>query len=130
MGAMPNENRKDHALFKNETKKGKPMALKMLPPRLKAINVNRVKVLDTKAGATQRIRGDTWMAIRRRVLLRDGYQCFDCGRVHASNQIDHDTPLEQGGSNDYSNLKVRCVECHAVKTKREAQDRAKPYASS
>jgi len=100
------------------------MAIKMLKPRLTAINVNRVKVLDTKAGATQRIRGDTWMAIRRRVLLRDGYQCCDCGRVHASNQIDHDTPLEQGGSNDDGNLKIRCVDCHAVKTKREAKERS------
>ena len=87
----------------DSSRKVSPMAIKMLKPRLTAINVNRVKVLDTKAGATQRIRGDTWMLIRRRILLRDGYQCCDCGRVHASNQIDHDTPLEQGGSNDDGN---------------------------
>ncbi len=103
------------------------MKLTMLKPMLKTMDVNRVKLLDRRAGATQRIRGDTWMAIRRKVLLRDGYQCCDCGRVHASNQIDHETPLEQGGSNDDSNLKVRCVECHAVKTKREAQGRARGY---
>ena len=98
--------------------------LQMLKPRLTAINVNRVKVLDTKAGATQRIRGDSWMAIRRRVLLRDGYQCGDCGRVHASNQIDHDTPLEQGGSNDDGNLKIRCVDCHKKKSATEAKQRS------
>lgn len=101
------------------------MAITMLKPRLQALKTtSRIKVLDTKAGATQRIRGDTWMAIRRRVLLRDGYQCCDCGRVHASNQIDHDTPLEQGGSNDDDNLKVRCVDCHAAKTAAENKQRA------
>ena len=101
------------------------MAITMLKPRLQALKTtSRIKVLDTKAGATQRIRGDTWMAIRRRVLLRDGYQCCDCGRVHASNQIDHDTPLEQGGSNDDDNLKIRCVECHKKKSALESKQRA------
>ena len=115
------------SVWQKASLKVSPMALTMLKPRLQAINVNRVKVLDTKAGTTPRIRGDAWMAIRRKVLLRDGYRCCDCGRVHASNQIDHDKPLEQAGTNDMSNLKVRCVECHAVKTKREAQGRARGY---
>lgn len=101
------------------------MALTRLHPRIQTLKVtSTVKVLDTKAGATERIRGDTWMAIRRRVLLRDCYTCCDCGRVHASNQIDHDVPLEQGGSNDDDNLKVRCIECHARKTATEAGTRA------
>lgn len=82
-----------------------------------------VKVLDIKAGATERIRGSRWMKIRERTLTAGAYTCVDCGRVHASNEVDHDTPLEQGGSNDQSNLVVRCGNCHKAKTKREAQER-------
>ena len=98
--------------------------MKMLKPRLQAIQTNRVKVLDTKAGATERIRGRSWMGIRREVLLRDGYRCCDCGRVHASNEIDHEIPLEKGGSAmGQENLKVRCVDCHKAKSDRETKAR-------
>ena len=104
------------------------MALTTLKPRLQAINTNRVKVLDTKAGATERIRGRSWMGIRREVLLRDGYRCQSCGLVRMDNEVDHTTPLEQGGSNDISNMQTLCggpKGCHTAKTKREAAARAK-----
>ena len=90
-----------------------------LPDRLQSIVTRRLPVLDTKAGSTPRLRGDTWMKIRRRVLLDGEFTCVDCGLVSMSNQIDHDIPLEQGGSNDDSNLKIRCIACHEVKTKSE-----------
>lgn len=92
---------------------------KTLQPRLAALNTNRVKMLETKAGATPRLYGDTWMKIRRSVLVDGGFTCVDCGLVALSNQIDHDTPLEQGGSNDKSNLRIRCIPCHAAKTAAE-----------
>jgi 5-methylcytosine-specific restriction protein A len=38
-----------------------------------------------------------------------------------SNQIDHEVPLEQGGSNDKSNLRIRCIACHAAKTADETK---------
>lgn len=88
------------------------------------ILTSRAKILDTKAGATARVRGSAWMKTREQVLLNGAYTCVDCGRVHASNEVDHDIPLEQGGSNSMSNLKIRCVDCHKAKTKREAQARA------
>ena len=104
-----------------------PMALKMLKQRLQAGRTSAVKVLDTKAGATQRIRGDTWMAIRRAVMLRDGYQCQCCGIVRLDNEVDHRIPLEQGGSNELDNLQALCggpTGCHTRKTKAEAAARA------
>lgn len=61
------------------------------------------------------------MKIRRDTLVEGGFTCVDCGLVSMSNQIDHDIPLEQGGSNDASNLKIRCIKCHAAKTKSETQ---------
>lgn len=98
--------------------------LKTLKPRVQMLDTRRVKVLNVKAGSTERIRGRRWMGIRRQALAAGNYTCIDCGRVHATNEVDHDTPLEQGGSNERSNLVVRCVDCHKVKTKREAQARA------
>lgn len=66
------------------------------------------------------------MKIRERVALAHGFACVDCGRtwLPSRDQIDHDTPLEQGGSNEDANLKPRCRECHQAKTTREAGQRA------
>ena len=99
------------------------MKLKTLKSTLPILNTSRVKVLDAKAGATPRIRGSQWMKTRRQALVAGSFTCVDCGRIHSSNEVDHDKPLEQGGSNDQSNLVVRCVDCHKAKTKREAQER-------
>jgi len=88
------------------------------------VNLNRLPVLEAKAGTTPRIRGRAWMAMRRDTLIAGGFKCVDCGRVHSSNEVDHNIPLEQEGSNDASNRLVRCIDCHAAKTKHEAQGRA------
>jgi 5-methylcytosine-specific restriction enzyme A len=96
-----------------------PHKLNKLPERIKSLDQRRLPVLEAKAGTTPRIRGDAWMKIRRRVLVDGGFTCVDCGHVSFDNQIDHDTPLEQGGSNDDSNLRIRCIDCHAKKTKSE-----------
>lgn len=100
------------------------MALKTLKPRLATLNTNRVKVLDTKAGATPRIRGSRWMKERQTALVTGLFTCVDCGLVSSTNEVDHDVPLEQGGSNEQSNLKIRCAQCHKAKTAREAANRA------
>ena len=105
------------------------MALKTLKSKLPILNASRVKVLDTKAGATQRVRGRSWTAIRREVLLRDGYACQCCGVVRADNECDHIVPLEQGGAAmDIDNLQTLCSGpdgCHTRKTASEATARAK-----
>ena len=97
------------------------MKLQRIPDRLKALDTRRLPVLETKAGATPRLRGDAWIKVRQRVLVEGKFACVDCGLVSMSNQIDHDIPLEQGGSNDESNLRIRCINCHAAKTKQEKQ---------
>ena len=100
------------------------MALTTLKPRLTTLKTSAIPVLDTKAGATQRIRGSAWMRERQEVLRLGKYQCVDCGHISLGNEVDHDTPLEKGGSNDRTNLKVRCTECHKAKTARESSERA------
>ena len=99
------------------------MSLKTLKPKLAILNTNRVKVLDAKAGTTERIRGRAWMQERKTALMAGLFTCVDCGMVSATNQIDHDTPLEQGGKNEQSNYRVRCIECHKRKTAAEGRAR-------
>lgn len=102
------------------------MKLQTLKPTLVSLKTKRFVVLETKAGATERIHGRAWMTTRQRIAQAYNYTCVDCGLLWRSHidQIDHDTPLEQGGSNDDSNLKPRCNDCHSKKTAREAAYRA------
>lgn len=105
--------------------------LKTLAPRLAAGPAARVKALDTKAGSTERERGAAWMEKRRRVALAYQYRCARCGRLWLSSrdQIDHIVPLEQGGSNDESNLQPLCTDpCHKLKTAEEAAARVRSRA--
>ena len=103
------------------------MKLQRLAQRLATAQTGRLATLQTTAGATPRIRGNAWMATRRRILLRDRYTCQGCGLVRADHEIDHRVPLELGGPNDDSNLQSLCSGadgCHARKTKQEAGARA------
>lgn len=73
-----------------------------------------------------RIRGSAWMAIRARILQRDSGLCQICkaaGRLTMATEVDHRVPLEDGGSNDDSNLDSVCQPCHAIKTAEEASRR-------
>jgi 5-methylcytosine-specific restriction endonuclease McrA len=99
--------------------------LQMLKPRLRAIDSRRVRMLQHDT-VNPRPRGEQWMETRRRIQLRDGSVCCDCGRLWLPHRdhVDHEIPREQGGSDDDSNLRLRCIECHKAKTAREAQERA------
>ena len=103
------------------------MRLQRLAPRLATVDTRRLPVLETKAGATPRTRGEAWMKTRRQVLLAGGFACVDCGAIAVSNEVDHDTPLEQGGTDDLANLKVRCPKCHKAKTATETKQRFGKY---
>lgn len=100
------------------------MTLRTLKPRLGTLTASRTRTLEAKAGTTERMRGERWMKLRQKTLTEATFTCVDCGRVNASNEIDHEIPLEQGGTYHPSNLKVRCIDCHKVKTAREAGQRA------
>lgn len=106
---------------------GEAMKLQRLPNRLTAIATTRLPTLQTKAGTTPRIRGDAWMATRRRIQQRDKFTCACCGLVRMDHEVDHRVPLEQGGTNDDDNLQLLCGgsdRCHAAKTAAEAKERA------
>lgn len=101
--------------------------LTTLKPRVQAANTNRVPTLEAKAGATPRVRGRKWVETRQRVAVAQQFTCQRCGRVWLPwrDQVDHDVPLEQGGSNEDDNLRLLCDECHKTKTALEASARAR-----
>jgi 5-methylcytosine-specific restriction enzyme A len=55
-----------------------------------------------------------WPATRKRVLIRDRYQCVKCGGP--ANQVDHIVP---SGSDDDDNLQSLCEEHHNQKSSAE-----------
>ena len=68
--------------------------------------------------ATKRTRGRKWMAIRQRVLRMEPrcVECLKAGRLAQADKVDHRVPLEEGGTDDESNLQGLCHPCHARKT--------------
>lgn len=67
------------------------------------------------------------MNTRRRIMQRYKFTCACCGAIRMDHECDHVVPLEQGGSNDDSNLQLLCSGpdgCHARKTREEAKARA------
>lgn len=102
--------------------------LKTIGPRLATLKTAPVRVLHTKAGTSERVRGSAWMARKAAVQIRDRFTCATCGLVRDDHDVDHIVPLEQGGdAMAMNNLQLLCSgpdRCHAKKTAREAGQRA------
>lgn len=100
--------------------------LTTLKLRVQVANTSRIPTLEAKAGTTERIRGSRWVKARQRIAVAQQFKCQRCGRMWLPwrDQVDHDVPLEQGGSNDDSNLNLLCDDCHKAKTAAEARVRA------
>lgn len=67
----------------------------------------------------KRILGRQWMDTIQRIRQRDGYLCRSCGTAVRTGEVDHIKPLDQGGSNDDSNLQLLCDSCHVDKTNKD-----------
>jgi len=85
------------------------------------LKIPEVIVLTEYAGWASDNKGPT----RASLLARDGCVCQYCGRRFppARLTIDHIIPRSRGGSDDWNNLVVACIECNAKKgdyTPREA----------
>lgn len=67
---------------------------------------------------TPRLRGRAAVAQRLRRLMAEPL-CRDCqakGRVTAATVPDHIRPLTQGGSDDDTNIRCLCADCHRDRT--------------
>ena len=58
-----------------------------------------------------------WRKIRLAVLKRDNNTCYYCGTPTA-NTCDHLTPIDKGGTDDFSNLVAACATCNYSKGNR------------
>lgn len=101
------------------------MKLQTLKPRLSSTSTSRIAVLPANAHATKMPGGRRWMETRQRVALAHGYRCVACGLTWRSHidQIDHEIPRAEGGSNEDFNLRPMCKPCHEAKTKRDEANR-------
>ena len=91
--------------------------------RIPTLDSNRVHTVQP---TTQRLRGRA--AVERRARwLAEHPLCVDCqaeGRTGIADEVDHEVPLWKGGADDESNFASRCKHHHALKTAREATQRA------
>lgn len=94
-----------------------------------------------RGGGTPRARGRARQEARLRVWSRDGPYCAGCGELidvtpgtSRPFELDHITPLWQGGKDTDENRQCLCVSydiagnkrgCHAEKTAREAAERSR-----
>ena len=75
------------------------------------------------ATATKRVTGRRLQAMRASLFAAKPL-CAECerhGRVTLATERDHIKPLEEGGTDDDSNIQGLCEPCHAVKSKAERQ---------
>lgn len=59
-------------------------------------------------------------SLRYDIMKRDNFKCILCGDSPAKNpktrlEIDHETPLAKGGSNNEKNLRTLCLKCNQGK---------------
>ena len=104
--------------------------LTTLKPRVQPIGP---RVATVQSNSDKRIAGYTNQQRRWRLWQKDPH-CVDCGRLcdHPSGyELDHEIPLELGGPDIESNLRIRCVwwdeqgrkqGCHEAKTQRERKE--------
>jgi len=96
--------------------------LTALKPRTAALGK---RLSDAPVQVRERLRGRPWARKREGILLRDPLckHCLRKGVTIAAVEVDHIVPVEQGGSDDDSNLQGLCHDCHAAKTADEQRAR-------
>lgn len=62
-----------------------------------------------------------WDKLRRRYLKLNPLcrHCKEKGKTTVAREVDHITPLAQGGTDEWENLQALCVDCHKRKTAKE-----------
>ena len=79
--------------------------------------------------ALRKTSGGRWQKLRERILRRDASLCQPCkarGHITLAAEVDHITPIHQGGDDDERNLQAICSECHKAKTAAEQGKARRP----
>jgi 5-methylcytosine-specific restriction endonuclease McrA len=83
------------------------------------LRIPRVIVLESYSGVPRHEVRFT----RRNVFARDGHRCQYCGTVRSSKDLnlDHVTPVSQGGSSTWENVVCCCIGCNRRKGDRSVE---------
>lgn len=106
------------------------MRLKTIKPRLQAVAMARVQVLQAQPGRIERKRGSAGVKDRNAIKDRDCGLCQECqrqGRTTVGSEVDHIIELQDGGSDEADNKELLCRPCHEAKTAREATRRTRGW---
>jgi len=69
----------------------------------------------------RRINNYEWKSISKRVLERDNFACFKCGKTSENNHVHHIIPFRESKSNDMKMLITLCNRCHSKEEKKYAR---------
>jgi len=69
---------------------------------------------------SSRTYGPDWRKQRGLALKRDRGQCVLCGS-NRHPQVDHITPVSQGGTHQLTNLRTLCLDCHRKVTAQQGR---------
>ena len=85
---------------------------------------------DERGSAHSRGYGAAWRRLREVVLQHEPLcrHCMHRGRLTPASEVDHITPLRDGGTNERDNLQPLCGSCHDDKTARDVRARASQAA--
>jgi 5-methylcytosine-specific restriction enzyme A len=75
--------------------------------------------------AVRRFSGRPWERLRK-LIFAENPLCVHCerkGLVRAWEELDHITPISQGGTDARENLQGLCIDCHRIKSAEEAVQR-------
>lgn len=105
------------------------MKLRILKTSVRMAGQRALAPAPDRPEAVERKRGRAGVEDRERIRARDEGQCQQCKRerrehIQIGTEVDHITPLWEGGSDDDSNKELLCDEHHKAKSRREAARRA------
>lgn len=68
---------------------------------------------------SERTTGTEWKWIRNEIIIRDNYECQECGSLGGRKgdtelHVHHIEQVQDGGSDDRDNLITLCDECHVL----------------
>ena len=98
--------------------------LTCLKPRVGVAPVRRALAAEAPE---RQAAGRAWRRIRHAIMTRDYGLCRTCnsqGRLTMACDVDHITPVWEGGSDAETNLQALCRPCHKAKSAAEATRRA------
>lgn len=92
-------------------------SIEMFTPLLNMNTLNKAASVSANNNPTLKTKRSVSETKKKYVAANQNWTCASCKKqLPGSFEIDHIIRLEQGGSNDISNLRAMCRNCHGEKT--------------